>query len=106
MNNDISAIDKDPVAVPQALDPGRLMALPLESGNDTLSDGPNMNVGAPACDDHDVSKGGFAVQVDFDDVLGLRIFETSQDSLQKWPRPGLSITLCRLERLKRRLRIC
>jgi hypothetical protein len=56
------------------------MALALERADNAFGDCPDVNVGAAGRDDHDIGEDGFAVQVDCDDVSGLGIFETGQDS--------------------------
>jgi len=73
---DIGTIHQYPIAIPQTFDPRRFLVLALERGDNALGNRPDVNVGASACDDHNVGEGGFAVQVDCDDVLGLRIVET------------------------------
>jgi hypothetical protein len=104
VDDNIGTIYQNPLAIPQAFDARRLMVLALERADNTLSNRPDVNVGASACDDHSVGKDGFAVQVDCDDVLGLRIVETCQDSLHKWSGFERGSPRNRVERWGRRFR--
>ena len=68
MDDDIAAIDQDPVAGLQSFGAGRRIAV-LERRDDALRQRSDMDVGAAGGDNHDIREGGFAVQVDGDDVL-------------------------------------
>ncbi len=68
MDDYVAAIDQDPVAGLQSFGAGRHIGV-LERRDDALRQRSNMNVGAARGDNHDIREGGFAVQVDGDDVL-------------------------------------
>ncbi len=82
MDDDIARVDQHPVAMRQSLDPPYGDADLFQGPDHAVGDRTNMCAGAAGSDDHHVGDRGFAMQVDRDDVFGLRIFETGQDALQ------------------------
>ncbi len=83
MHDHVARIDQHPIAMRQALDARNGHPRVLERFHDAVRHRANMNVGTAGCDDHHVSDGGFAVEIDRDDVLGLSVVETGQNSLHQ-----------------------
>ncbi len=104
VDDDVGAVDQDPVAIAQAFDARRLVALAFEGADYAFGDRPDMGAGAAGGDNHDVGEGGFAVQVDGDDVLGFGIIETGQDRQHKWSGLWLDRAGNRVARRMRRRR--
>lgn len=104
MDDDIGAIDQNPIAIAQAFDPRRFMASAFEGADDPLGDCTDVNVGTSAGDDHNVGEGRLALKVDRDHVLGLRIVETAQNRLDKWSASGPFWPRSRVKRRKCRFR--
>lgn len=77
MNDDVSGVDQNPVALRQALDPRGAHARSLASFNRLIRDGAHMGCRSSRCDQHLVGERRFTAQVDRDNVLGFRIFQTN-----------------------------
>jgi len=81
MDDRVVGIEKDPVAMGQAFDPGRRKSGGLATLDDSVRDGADMDAGAPGGHDHEVGKGRLAAQVDRYDVFRLGVFQACQNRL-------------------------
>lgn len=72
-------VDQHPVAGWLAFDAHLAQAGFLEGFDEMIGDGADVPLRAAGCDHHIVSDGGFAAQVDGDDVFRLIIIQTSDN---------------------------
>jgi hypothetical protein len=68
-----------------AFDPGRGKACCAARARHAVGDRAHVNVGASGGDDHQVGNGGFAREVDDDDILGFGVFEAFDHRLGEAP---------------------
>jgi hypothetical protein len=102
MDDGVGGVEQDPVAMGQAFDARRGQAARFEGLDETIGDRSDMDVGAPGCDHHEISEGGFAAQIDRDDVFRLGVFETGRDRLGEEAGVGFDGTGSRRQRLSGR----
>jgi len=76
MNDDIAGIDQNPVALRQALDPRSAHARSFASFYRLVRDRAYMRRRSSRRNNHLVSERCLTTQVDRDNVLGFRVFET------------------------------
>jgi hypothetical protein len=81
----IAGIEQHPVAMRDAFDPGRWEACCAARARHPVGDRADVNVRASRGDDHQVGDGGFARQVDDDDILGFGVFEAFDQRLGEAP---------------------
>lgn len=89
MHDDIPRIDQHPVAMGHALDAGDPPADFVDITVEMIGDGPDMALRTPRGDDHEVSQCRLALNVDGDNILGLRIVEALKDGFQNVVRRNL-----------------
>ena len=82
MDDHVARIDENPIALGQSLDPEIAVTLGFELLDQLIGDGADMPGGAAGRNHHAVGDRGFAVEVDRDDVLGLGVFELSENGLE------------------------
>ena len=82
MDDDVAAVDQNPVAIGQALNVRAAMAFFLELAKQLIGDRPDMPLGAALGDQHEVANGGLALEVDRYDVLSLCIVQNFEHDVQ------------------------
>jgi hypothetical protein len=103
MDDDVAAIHQNPIAMRQSLNPRCRLARRLEGFQDMIRHSANMDVGAAAGDDHNVGEGRLTLQIDRNDILGLGVFQSGQDSLHQRTGVRLNRTIHRGRRRNNRL---
>jgi hypothetical protein len=81
VDDDVAGIDQNPIGMRQALDANIALAGLFQLHRQLVGDGADMAVGAAGRDDHAVSEGGFAMEVDGDDVFRLGVFKLGKDGV-------------------------
>ena len=99
MNDRVVGVEQDPIAMRQAFDARGDEAAGFQGLNEPVGNRADMDVGSSGCDDHEISEGGLAAQIDRDDVFRLGVFKTSRDRLGERADFGFDGTGSRGQRL-------
>ena len=103
MDDRVIGVEQDPIAMRQAFDARRGESARFESLEKAVGDRTDMDVGASGCDHHQIGEGGFAAQINRNDVFSLGVFETGRDRLGEKAGFGFSGTGSRGRRLDGRV---
>ena len=82
MDDDVARIDQHPVGAGQAFDARLAETGILQRLEELFGDGGDMAVRTARRDDHIVAEARFTLNVDWDDVFGLGVFQTGKDCFE------------------------